>query len=167
MNTFRNRRTLLILSIVLAGFGLSACAAQQQKPSSSLAVPKSAKATVPRIAPVRNAKASTAAGKPMDESTTASSDDLRKLIAGKTWAYDYEGARGTVTYHRDGTFSYDAANVMGSGKWQIRGDRFCQTVSQDRERCVPFRRSGSDYYIGHIKLTRAAPEMAATALDGR
>ncbi len=62
---------------------------------------------------------------------------IRKLVSGHSasWVRGDNQYSGTITYHRDGKLTSDA-KVMGmsmpiSGTWEIKGDRFCRTISLD------------------------------------
>ena len=77
-------------------------------------------------------------------------------MIGRTWNYEYRGSRGTITYHADGTATYNEPGLrQGSGKWQMRGKEFCQSFSGIKEPCVRLRQSGKAIYVGDIKLTQA------------
>ena len=62
---------------------------------------------------------------------------IRTLVSGRSasWVRGDGQYSGTITYHRDGRLTSNA-KVMGmtmpiSGTWEIKGDRFCRTISLD------------------------------------
>jgi hypothetical protein len=63
--------------------------------------------------------------------------EIRKLVAGRsaTWVRGDGQYSGTITYHRNGTIT-SQTKVMGAplslkGTWEVKGDRFCRTISLD------------------------------------
>jgi hypothetical protein len=129
-------------------------------------------ATAPKAAYVKTTKTSaSSAAKPVapaasarishrpavaDKIETASMKPRAAGLAGGTWSYEYQGKRGTITYNTNGTFAYQQQGLRsGTGRWEMRDGKFCQTVSGSRDRCVSLRQEGKAFYIGNVKLTPA------------
>jgi hypothetical protein len=166
-------RVILAVSLLALGASLPACKhtdgnaklAPAGKPVKTAAVKKpakmarmtKAKITKARPAP-RTARAAPIPRPSADPVTTASIDPRSTAapVLGGTWNYEYAGSRGTITFNADGTSAFNEPGLRkGSGKWQLRGDKFCQSFSGIKEPCVSLRQSGKAIYLGDMKLTRA------------
>jgi hypothetical protein len=167
-------RVFLIISLVTAGVSISACTTHRQANSTAAHATKPVKAAAARpgnrttvakrarAAPISQAAAPanapdvTASIKPAAPPAGSSAADLSKIVAGKTFIYEYAGSRGTITYLPNGTSTYDEPGLRkGRGRWQFHGTEFCQSFSGIKERCVELRQAGRAYYIGGMKLTLA------------
>ena len=63
--------------------------------------------------------------------------EILKLVSGRSASWVRAGGQysGTITYHRDGRLTSET-KVMGAplslkGTWEVKGDRFCRTISLD------------------------------------
>jgi hypothetical protein len=74
---------------------------------------------------------------PANAQANLTGQEIRKLVAGRSasWVRGDGQYSGTITYHRDGKITSET-KVMGmplslKGTWEIKGDRFCRTISLD------------------------------------
>jgi hypothetical protein len=74
---------------------------------------------------------------PANAQASLTGQEIRKLVAGRSasWVRGDGQYSGTITYHRDGKITSET-KVMGmplslKGTWEIKGDRFCRTISLD------------------------------------
>jgi hypothetical protein len=144
---------LFLSAVTAASLVLTGCSASQETAPKAALVKTtkiSMRSPAKPVAPA--ASADTTSGK----NETASTKPSAIGLAGSTWSYDYQGHQGTITYNADGTFIYQQRGAgSGTGRWQMRGSDFCQTVSGSRDRCVSLRQEGKAFYIGNVKLTPA------------
>lgn len=163
-------RVFLVVSLITAGFGNSACTMHGQADSKAkTAVARAGAVRTASVKPARPAHANvpakaaalatpivTSSIDPAAAMSGSATPNLTTVIVGKTWNYEYAGSRGTITYLPDGTTRYDEPGLRsGKGKWQLRDNEICQSFSGIKERCVELRQAGKAYYIGRIKLTPA------------
>ena len=81
-------------------------------------------------------------------------------LAERTFRYSGAGRNGTVTYYRDGTFSYDeAGRGTGTGIWQASNGKLCEARNPTSflpkgtpSTCQPISSDGAAFIAGPIQL---------------
>ena len=92
------------------------------------------------------------------------SDAIKSLLAGRTWQYESDDFRGTITFNADGTLDYDQSGEgRGTGRWHVVGGKLCESFDPSpvvpegrKDMCFPFRHSRGVYYVSSTKLTPAS-----------
>jgi hypothetical protein len=153
-------RVIVLALLAATATGISGCTTHQ-KEAAATAGGKSHK--VARPAAVKTAKITPVRSKadPVRTASLAAAPEASGReadLVGKSWIYRYGKSRGTIIYHADGTSTYDEPGIRsGTGRWQIHGDKFCQSFSGIPEPCQTLRRSGQTYYAGSMTLVTAKP----------
>jgi hypothetical protein len=89
--------------------------------------------------------------------------DIMQALSEKTFNYTKGSKAGTVTYFKDGTFSYtESGKGAGTGIWQASEGKLCESYNPTsflpkgtRSECHPFTSTGSNYVAGQMQLTPA------------
>lgn len=128
------------------------------KPAGAAAATAPAKRVSKTAQPPAADSLATASASPLAAPAPSQVQGPADALIGRSWNYHYAGSRGLITYHSDGTFTYDEPGLRkGKGSWQARGDKLCHSFSGIKEPCMPLRQSGSSYRIGAMKLSLVAP----------
>lgn len=90
-------------------------------------------------------------------------NDIMQALSEKTFNYTKGKKAGTVTYFRDGTFSYtETGKGAGTGVWQASDGKLCESYNATsflpkgtRSECHPFTSAGGGYTAGQTQLSPA------------
>lgn len=87
-------------------------------------------------------------------------DQIRAVLAGKSFQYTGAEGNGIVTYNADGTSEYqdDVKGTM-SGSWRAASGMLCESLNPSAtlpdgrpESCSQFSNTGDAYYAGKVRL---------------
>ncbi len=80
--------------------------------------------------------------------------EISTAIAGKTFQYTRTDGNGFVTYNSDGTLSYqDDVKGDGVGRWNAKGEQYCETFGVGKSpECGVFRSTGDAYFAANSRL---------------
>lgn len=86
---------------------------------------------------------------------------IRSTLVGRTWHYESDDFRGTITFNANGTIDYDQSGEgRGTGRWHVVDGKLCESfdpgpvIPQGRkDMCFPFRKSHGAHFVGTTKLT--------------
>jgi hypothetical protein len=89
--------------------------------------------------------------------------DIMQALSEKTFNYTKGSKAGTVTYFKDGTFSYtETGKGAGTGIWQASDGKLCASYNATsflpkgtRSECHPFTSTGGNYTAGQMQLKPA------------
>jgi hypothetical protein len=132
------------MAVAIAAVGLSACASMGLFKDS-----KEPEASVPVETP--------------PSSTSLSSEDIRSILAGKSWKWQGPNNSGTTLYASDGTSLVEVdGKGTTSGKWETRNGQLCESFSPApflpqgmNTVCQPFSGSNNTYQVGPATFTLA------------
>jgi hypothetical protein len=87
-------------------------------------------------------------------------DQIRAVLAGKSFQYTGAEGNGIVTYSADGTSEYqDDTKGTLTGSWRTGGGQLCESLNPSAslpdgraEVCAPFSNTGDAYYAGKVRL---------------
>jgi hypothetical protein len=100
---------------------------------------------------------------PQVSPTAMTSDQIRGVLAGKSWRWQGPNNSGTTLYASDGTSLVEVdGKGTTSGKWEARNGQLCESFSpapflpQGMDTvCQPFTGSGNSYQVGPATFTLA------------
>jgi hypothetical protein len=87
-------------------------------------------------------------------------EQIRAVLAGKSFQYTGAEGNGIVTYSADGTSEYqDDTKGTLTGSWRSAGGQLCESLNPSTslpdgrtEVCAPFSNTGDAYYAGKVRL---------------
>ena len=87
-------------------------------------------------------------------------DQIRTVLAGKTFQYTRPEGNGIITYNADGTTAFEADGTgPGTGSWRVDDGKLCEAVNPSDtnpdgrgEICEPFTNTGDAYYAGKARF---------------
>jgi hypothetical protein len=90
---------------------------------------------------------------------------IRSVLAGRTWHYESDDFRGTITFNADGTIDYEQSGEgRGTGRWHATDGKLCESFDPSpvipegrKDMCFPFRHSRGSYFVSSTKLTPKDP----------
>lgn len=84
---------------------------------------------------------------------TLGAQEIRTVLAGKTFQYTRKDSSGFVTYNEDGSLSYqDDTKGEGQGTWSAVEGQLCQSIGGQKTECGEFKSTGDAYQAGTVRL---------------